>query len=41
VRHVVWGTLLLGVTCGLLGGFMVVRRMALVGDALSHAVQKI
>ena len=38
VRHVVWGTLLLGVTCGLLGGFMVVRRMALVGDALSHAV---
>jgi manganese/zinc/iron transport system permease protein len=30
--------LLLGVTCGLLGGFMVVRRMALVGDALSHAV---
>lgn len=38
VRHVVWGTLLLGGTCGLLGGFMVVRRMALVGDALSHAV---
>ena len=38
VRHVVWGTLLLGVTCGLLGAFMVVRRMALVGDALSHAV---
>lgn len=38
VRHAVWGTLLLGATCGLLGGFMVVRRMALVGDALSHAV---
>ena len=38
VRYVVWGTLLLGTTCGLLGGFMVVRRMALVGDALSHAV---
>lgn len=38
VQYVVWGTLLLGATCGLLGGFMVVRRMALVGDALSHAV---
>ena len=27
-----------GVSCGLLGSFVVVRRVALVGDALSHAV---
>lgn len=27
-----------GVACGLLGSFVVVRRVALVGDALSHAV---
>ena len=32
------GCLLLGLNCGLLGGFVVVRRMALVGDTLSHAV---
>ncbi|MDG2126240.1 MAG: metal ABC transporter permease [Verrucomicrobiales bacterium] len=32
------GCLLLGVVCGVLGSFMVVRKMALVGDALSHAV---
>lgn len=30
--------LLLGVVCGLLGSFVVVRRMALTGDMLSHAV---
>lgn len=29
---------LLGISCGLLGSFVVVRRIALVGDALSHAV---
>jgi len=38
VRHACLGTVLLGVSCGLLGGFLVVRRMALLGDALSHAV---
>ncbi len=38
VRYALAGTALLGVACGLLGGFLVVRRMALVGDALSHAV---
>lgn len=32
------GSMLLGLTCGVLGSFLVVRRMALVGDALSHAV---
>lgn len=30
--------LCVGVCCGLLGAFVVVRRVALVGDALSHAV---
>ena len=38
VRFAVIGSILLGVTCGLLGSFIVVRKMALVGDALSHAV---
>ncbi|MCM2274402.1 MAG: metal ABC transporter permease [Candidatus Didemnitutus sp.] len=38
VRTAVAGAALLGVCCGVLGGFVVVRRMALVGDALSHAV---
>ncbi len=38
VRYALAGSMLLGVTCGLLGSFIVVRRMALVGDALSHAV---
>ena len=38
VRTASLGALLLGLTCGLLGSFLVVRRMALVGDALSHAV---
>jgi len=38
VRYACLGTVLLGITCGLLGGFLVVRRMALLGDALSHAV---
>ncbi len=32
------GAVLLGATCGLLGSFLVVRRLALVGDVLSHAV---
>ncbi|MFH1498026.1 MAG: metal ABC transporter permease [Verrucomicrobiota bacterium] len=38
VRYALAGALLLGLGCGLLGGFIVVRKMALVGDALSHAV---
>ena len=29
---------LLGLSCGLLGSFVVVRRMALMGDTLAHAV---
>ena len=38
VRYALLGSMLLGVLCGLLGGFLVVRKMSLVGDALSHAV---
>lgn len=38
LRTVLLGCILLGLNCGLLGGFIVVRRMALVGDMLSHAV---
>lgn len=38
LRYALIGSILLGVCCGLLGSFLVVRKMALVGDALSHAV---
>ena len=38
VRMAVAGTLLLGMTCGLLGSFVVLRRMSLLGDSLGHAV---
>lgn len=38
LRYALIGSILLGITCGLLGSFLVVRKMALVGDALSHAV---
>ncbi|HYC72704.1 MAG TPA: metal ABC transporter permease [Opitutaceae bacterium] len=38
VRYAVCGAVLLGVCCGVLGGFVVVRKMALMGDTLSHAV---
>jgi ABC-type Mn2+/Zn2+ transport system permease subunit/Mn-dependent DtxR family transcriptional regulator len=38
LRLALAGALLVGLNCGLLGGFVVVRRMALVGDMLSHAV---
>jgi len=38
VRYALLGSIFLGLSCGLLGSFIVVRRMALVGDALSHAV---
>lgn len=33
-----WVAILLGMACGVLGTFVVVRRMALTGDMLSHAV---
>ncbi|TVR51588.1 MAG: ABC transporter [Puniceicoccaceae bacterium] len=38
VRTALAGSLLLGVCCGLLGSFMVVRRLSLAGDAIAHAV---
>ncbi|MGV3663572.1 MAG: metal ABC transporter permease [Prosthecobacter sp.] len=38
LRLALIGCILLGLNCGLLGGFIVVRRMSLVGDTLSHAV---
>ncbi len=38
VRIAVLGSIFLGINCGLLGSFIVVRKLALVGDALSHAV---
>ncbi len=38
LRYALIGSILLGICCGLLGGFIVVRRMALLGDTISHAV---
>lgn len=38
LRLALIGCILLGLNCGLLGGFIVVRRLSLVGDTLSHAV---
>ena len=36
-RFVLFGTLLLGTTAGVVGTFMLLRRQALVGDVVSHA----
>ena len=33
-----WTSVLVGMTCGVLGCFVVLRQMALIGDALSHAI---
>ena len=38
VLTAVIGTALIGLCCGLLGSFLVVRKLALMGDTLSHAV---
>ncbi len=38
VRMALIGCMLLGICCGLLGTFIVVRQFALVGDTLAHAV---
>ena len=35
---VVWAAILLGVTCGVLGCFIVLRRRSLLGDAIGHSV---
>ena len=36
-RVVLLGTLLLGVTSGIVGTFMLLRRQALIGDVVSHS----
>lgn len=38
VRYALAGSVLLGICCGLMGAFLVVRKLSLMGDALSHAV---
>lgn len=38
VRVAVVGCILLGLACGLMGSFIMVRRLSLFGDTLSHAV---
>ena len=38
VQHAVLGAVFVGMSCGLLGSFLVVRKMALTGDVISHAV---
>ena len=38
VQWTVLGAVILGASCGLVGSFIVVRKMALLGDAISHAV---
>ena len=38
VRMVLMGTILMGLSCGIMGGLIVTRRLSLFGDTLSHAV---
>ena len=38
VRMVLLGTILMGLSCGIMGGLIVTRRLSLFGDTLSHAV---
>jgi manganese/zinc/iron transport system permease protein len=38
LRNALAGSMLLGVCCGLMGAFLVVRKLSLLGDALSHAL---
>ncbi len=38
LRYALVGSLLLGICCGLMGAFLVVRKLSLMSDALSHAV---
>ncbi len=38
VRKVLLGTILMGLSCGVMGGLVVTRRLSLFGDTLSHAV---
>ncbi|MGF1656340.1 MAG: iron chelate uptake ABC transporter family permease subunit [Verrucomicrobiales bacterium] len=38
LRNALAGSALLGIGCGVMGSFLLVRRLSLMGDALSHAV---
>ncbi len=38
VRNAVLAAALMGISCGLMGSYMVVRRLSLMGDVLAHAV---
>ena len=38
LRHALTTSLILGVTCSLIGCFIILRGLALIGDAISHAV---
>ena len=38
VQIVVLGSILIGISCGLVGSYVVTRRLSLFGDTLSHAV---
>jgi len=38
IRKVALGALLMGLSCGLIGSYVVTRRLSLFGDTLSHAV---
>jgi len=38
VRMVLMGTILMGLSCGIMGSLIVTRRLSLFGDTLSHAV---
>ncbi|MBA3275993.1 MAG: metal ABC transporter permease, partial [Chloroflexia bacterium] len=37
LRNVILGSMILGLTSGVLGTFAVLRRQSLIGDALAHA----
>ena len=38
LQVIVVGVLLVGTNCGLMGGYIVTRRLSMFGDTLSHAV---
>ena len=38
VQRVTLGALLMGLSCGLIGSYVVTRKLSLFGDTLSHAV---
>ena len=38
IQRVIAGCLIMGVSCGLIGSYVVTRRLSLFGDTLSHAI---